>query len=59
MIETTRNKATGIGTDKTMAEMRVPAAQPVVVTEIAPAKAPAEFAPGSMARRGGASEESG
>ena len=31
----------GIGTDETMAEMKAPAAQPVVITEIAPAKAPA------------------
>src|SRR5271155_1125580 len=31
-------KTTGIGTDETMAEMKTPAAQPVVVTEIAPAK---------------------
>jgi MoCo/4Fe-4S cofactor protein with predicted Tat translocation signal len=31
-------KTTGIGTEQTMAEMKVPAAQPVVVTQIAPAK---------------------
>jgi MoCo/4Fe-4S cofactor protein with predicted Tat translocation signal len=31
-------KTTGIGTDETMAEMKVPAEQPVVVTRIAPAK---------------------
>jgi MoCo/4Fe-4S cofactor protein with predicted Tat translocation signal len=31
-------KTTGMGTDETMAEMKAPAAQPVVVTEIAPAK---------------------
>jgi MoCo/4Fe-4S cofactor protein with predicted Tat translocation signal len=31
-------KTTGIGIDETMAEMKAPAAQPVVVTQIAPAK---------------------
>jgi MoCo/4Fe-4S cofactor protein with predicted Tat translocation signal len=31
-------KTTGIGTDETMAETKAPAAQPVVVTQIAPAK---------------------
>jgi len=31
-------KTTGIGTEQTMAETKVPAAQPVVVTQIAPAK---------------------
>ena len=31
-------KTTGIGTEQTMAEMKEPAAQPVVVTQIAPAK---------------------
>jgi MoCo/4Fe-4S cofactor protein with predicted Tat translocation signal len=31
-------KTNGIGTEQTMAEMKAPAAQPVVVTEIAPAK---------------------
>ena len=31
-------KTLGIGTEQTMAEMKAPAAQPVVVTEIAPAK---------------------
>jgi len=35
------NNTTGIGTGETMAEMKTPAAQPVVVTQIAPAKAPA------------------
>jgi MoCo/4Fe-4S cofactor protein with predicted Tat translocation signal len=43
MIETTGNKTAGfktigIGTDETMAEMKAPAGQPVVVTQIAPAK---------------------
>src|SRR5260370_984503 len=43
MMKTTGNNAaglrtTGIGTDETMAEMKAPAGQPVVVTEIAPAK---------------------
>src|SRR5258708_14824332 len=37
-FKTAGNNATGIGTDETMAEMKAPAAQPVVVTEIAPAK---------------------
>ena len=37
MMKTTGSK-TGIGTDETMAEMKAPAAQPVVITEIAPAK---------------------
>ena len=32
------NNTTGIGTGETMAEMKTPAAQPVVVTQIAPAK---------------------
>ena len=36
MMKTTGSKI-GIGTDETMAEMKAPAAQPVVVTEIAPA----------------------
>src|ERR1700678_3602552 len=31
-------KTLGIGTEPTMAEMKAPAAQPVVVTQIAPAK---------------------
>jgi MoCo/4Fe-4S cofactor protein with predicted Tat translocation signal len=31
-------KTTGIGTDETMAEMKAPTAEPVVVTQIAPAK---------------------
>jgi MoCo/4Fe-4S cofactor protein with predicted Tat translocation signal len=31
-------KTTGIGSEQTMAEMKAPAAQPVVVTQIAPAK---------------------
>jgi len=48
MIETTGSKAairmTGIGTDETMAEMKAPAAQPVVVTQIASA----EIAPAKM-----------
>src|SRR5437762_7262157 len=35
------NNTTGIGTGETMAEMKTPAAQPVVVTQIAPAKVPA------------------
>src|SRR5438270_2596718 len=35
------NNTTGIGTGETMAEMKTPAAQPVVVTQIAPGKAPA------------------
>src|ERR1700758_1518455 len=39
-FETTGNQ-TEIGTGETMAEMKTPAAQPVVVTEIAPANAPA------------------
>ena len=47
MIETTGSKTagtrtagikTGIGTEETMAETKTPAAQPVVVTQIAPAK---------------------
>src|SRR5258707_15828992 len=39
-MKTTGNKTTGnkTGTDETMAEMKAPAGQPVVVTEIAPAK---------------------
>src|SRR5258705_915588 len=37
-FETTGNNATGIGTEQTMAEMKAPAGQPVVVTEITPAK---------------------
>jgi MoCo/4Fe-4S cofactor protein with predicted Tat translocation signal len=46
MSETTGNQAAGnntagIGTGETMAEMKTPAAQPVVVTEIAPANGPA------------------
>src|SRR5246127_2863356 len=39
-FETTGNQ-TEIGTGETMAEMKTPAAQPVVVTQIAPANAPA------------------
>ena len=38
MKTTTGLEKTGIGTDETMAEMKAPAAQPVVVTQIAPAK---------------------
>jgi MoCo/4Fe-4S cofactor protein with predicted Tat translocation signal len=38
MMKTTGLNATGIGIDETMAEMKAPAAQPVVVTQIAPAK---------------------
>ena len=41
-FETAGIKTTGIGTDETMAEMKAPAGQPVVVTQIAPAKAPVE-----------------
>src|SRR5882757_6569798 len=37
MMKTT-GSTTGIGTDETMAEMKAPAGQPVVVTQIAPAK---------------------
>jgi MoCo/4Fe-4S cofactor protein with predicted Tat translocation signal len=40
-FEAAGKNTTGIGTDETMAEMKAPAGQPVVVTEIAPAKAPA------------------
>ncbi len=38
MMKTTGLETTAIGTDETMAEMKAPAAQPVVVTQIAPAK---------------------
>jgi MoCo/4Fe-4S cofactor protein with predicted Tat translocation signal len=38
MMKTTGFETTGIGTEETMAEMKVPAGQPVVVTQIAPAK---------------------
>src|ERR1700742_4292560 len=37
-IKMTGIRTTGIGTEQTMAETKTPAAQPVVVTEIAPAK---------------------
>jgi MoCo/4Fe-4S cofactor protein with predicted Tat translocation signal len=37
-FETAGNRTTGNGTEETMAEMKVPAGQPVVVTQIAPAK---------------------
>jgi MoCo/4Fe-4S cofactor protein with predicted Tat translocation signal len=43
-FETTGNNATGTG--ETMAERKTPAAEPVVITQIAPAKAPA--APAKM-----------
>ncbi len=38
MMKTTGNNTTGIGTEQTMAEMKAPAGQPVVVTQISPAK---------------------
>ena len=38
MMKTTGSETTGNGTEETMAEMKVPAGQPVVVTQIAPAK---------------------
>jgi MoCo/4Fe-4S cofactor protein with predicted Tat translocation signal len=38
MMKTTGFETTGNGTEETMAEMKVPAGQPVVVTQIAPAK---------------------
>jgi molybdopterin-containing oxidoreductase family iron-sulfur binding subunit len=49
MMKTTGNRTTGIGTDETMAEMKAPAEQPVVVTQIAPAKAPAASAKMTLA----------
>jgi MoCo/4Fe-4S cofactor protein with predicted Tat translocation signal len=38
MMKTTGFETTGIGTEETMAEMKAPAAESVVVTQIAPAK---------------------
>ena len=37
-MKTTGYETTGTGTEETMAEMKAPAGQPVVVTQIAPAK---------------------
>jgi MoCo/4Fe-4S cofactor protein with predicted Tat translocation signal len=42
MMKTTGNNTTGIGTEQTMAEKKAPAAEPVVITQIAPA-APAKM----------------